>query len=452
MTSLPDLSYEPSLLARQSQLENCVFESSYTAPALMARAITDSKSLKPAEKMALLKFLPDGHPEVLDARSVCGYYCRDERPELFTIGAESIRKLLDDRSYRGYVHTHRERLVHTAEFYGTPWLSVADTPEPLHSAVDEIHSQLDDSSLSHDARRQLEMRRAILAPKNTLRSRYTNYPLEVVERLSNRQASSGEGRLAFTVTTCRRLSLLKESMNAFLNCCLDLDMIDTWVLVDDNSSGEDRAEMRRLYPFFHFIERGPAERGHAKGLNILWKLLEERGIEHVFHMEDDRVFLRPKEYVRMGLDILRDSEGQGVAQVVYSRNYSDSWNDWYRHEGRVVTRLNPPLRYVVHRGHEGEQEPTWSDVNVEGWPHFSLNPSLIHLGRLRRTSSFEPSFLEEHETFEFEFATRYARAGFKSAFPDDVFVLHIGKLHSEQHTLNKDAYQLNRHSRFGRKY
>lgn len=261
------------------------------------------------------------------------------------------------------------------------------------------------------------------------------------------------GRIALSITTCRRLSLFKESINSFLNCCLDLDMIDRWILVDDNSSEQDRAEMRRLYPFFRFIERGPAERGHARGLNMLWRLLEDEGVEYVLHLEDDRVFLRPKPYVRMGLDILDRGSEHGVAQVVYSRYYADSWNDWHRFGGVTVTRQDPFARYVIQDPRGGERDDLRRGLRSrETWPHFSLNPSLTHIGRLRRAAGLHLHFDEEHQEFEREFAGRYQAAGFKTAFPDDIFVLHIGKLFWEQHKFVKDAYQLNRLGRYGRKY
>lgn len=451
MTSSPGLHYDPELLAHQALLEQHVFTSSYTAVGSLARRVTDATTLEPPEKMMLLRLLPDDHPTVLDGQAVCGYYCEHERPDLFGIGVESLRKLLDNACYRGYVRMHEARLRQNAEFYGTPWLSLTDDPTPLHAAIDEINRELDEGLLTDSARRKLEQRRAILAPRDTLRSRHTQYPEAIVERLCRRPPRD-ETKLAFTITTCRRLSLFQESMNAFLNCCLDLDRIDTWILIDDNSSEADRAEMRRLYPFVHFIERGPAERGHERSLNCLWKHLDEHGVEHVFHMEDDRVFLRPKPFIGMGMEILQDAESQGVAQVVFSRHYSDSWNDWYYEQGYAIARMNPRLRYVLHCGYDGLGEFGWQNASNRTWPHFSLNPSLIHFGRLRRTEAFVPRFVEGHDMFEFEFAVRYARAGLRTAFPDDVFVLHVGKLHWEQHTLKKDAYELNRHSRFGKTY
>ena len=55
---------------------------------------------------------------------------------------------------------------------------------------------------------------------------------------------------------------------SFLNACADLDRIDRFICVDDNSSAADRAEMERRFPFFEFIWKGPEDKGHVRPIAV----------------------------------------------------------------------------------------------------------------------------------------------------------------------------------------
>ena len=60
-------------------------------------------------------------------------------------------------------------------------------------------------------------------------------------------------QLLVLVDFLERFDLFEKTMNSFINCCLDLHMIDKWIVVDDNSSEVDRIKMKKLYPFIEFI-------------------------------------------------------------------------------------------------------------------------------------------------------------------------------------------------------
>lgn len=53
-----------------------------------------------------------------------------------------------------------------------------------------------------------------------------------------------------SMTTCKRYDLFQKTVNSFLNCCLDLDKIDYFFCVDDNSSNLDKLQMQEKYGFF----------------------------------------------------------------------------------------------------------------------------------------------------------------------------------------------------------
>ena len=63
-----------------------------------------------------------------------------------------------------------------------------------------------------------------------------------------------------TITTCKRLDLFNQTVNSLLNHWEDLNQIDYFLVVDDNSSKEDRQKMKDLYPFFNFYMKKPEEK------------------------------------------------------------------------------------------------------------------------------------------------------------------------------------------------
>jgi GR25 family glycosyltransferase involved in LPS biosynthesis len=58
------------------------------------------------------------------------------------------------------------------------------------------------------------------------------------------------------------------------------------------------------------------------------------------------------------------------------------------------------------------------------WPHFTLRPSLMRTDAMQAVGRFD----DRVEDFELEFAHRYQRHGWHTAFFDEVHFLHIGKL------------------------
>ena len=85
---------------------------------------------------------------------------------------------------------------------------------------------------------------------NQVADRYIYYNIEKVNYLLNRKQRDFP-QVTLTMTTCKRYDLFEKTINSILNC-FDLEQIDFWICVDDNSSEEDRNKMKELYPFFNF--------------------------------------------------------------------------------------------------------------------------------------------------------------------------------------------------------
>jgi len=91
----------------------------------------------------------------------------------------------------------------------------------------------------------------------------------LLKKIITRPRTITENSIIITMTTCKRYNLFEQTVNSFLECCRDLeDYIFCWLVVDDNSSAEDRNRMKRDYPFMTFVFKDSENKGHARSMNI----------------------------------------------------------------------------------------------------------------------------------------------------------------------------------------
>jgi GR25 family glycosyltransferase involved in LPS biosynthesis len=240
-------------------------------------------------------------------------------------------------------------------------------------------------------------------------------------------------RVLLTITSCKRVDLFRRTVNSLLRTWTDLDAVDSFFCVDDNSSEEDRVAMRAEFPFFEFYWKTPAERGHRESMNIIWRLLQERKPTFWVHLEDDWLFFRRGSYVREPIEILERSPARAanVQQLLYNRNYAELYSDGWGINGG--TALEPGV--LLHQ----------KDVSVTGrncayWPHYSFRPSVVRVAPILALGNFDSA----NTFFERDYADRWFAAGHRSAFYDDIRCLHIGRLTSDRSSSTAvNAYTLN---------
>jgi GT2 family glycosyltransferase len=274
------------------------------------------------------------------------------------------------------------------------------------------------------------------------------YPGAVVDRLARRRRAA-RPRVTLTITSCRRLELFEQTVDSFLTCCEDVQRIGRFVCVDDGSSPADRRRMQQRYPFFEFVWKERAEKGHARSMNLLLEMLDS---PYWLHLEDDWRFLVPAPYVERGLAVLRDD--RRIGQVLFNRNYGETLECREIRGGLVRWTARERQRYRVHVHEQPGTSAFDAAVAALGegartnawWPHFSLRPSLMRTAAIRAAGPFRP----EAAHFELALAERYAAAGNRSAFFDAINCVHLGKLTWESgQPARPNAYALNDEPQFG---
>ncbi len=271
-----------------------------------------------------------------------------------------------------------------------------------------------------------------------------NMLYEKSQLLKENDALKNKNNVIFTVTTCKRFDLFEKTMNSLINCTKDIDLIDEWLCVDDNSSEEDRMLMKERYPFFTFIFKNPDEKGHSKSMNIIRDYVITSGYKYTLHMEDDWQAALEMDYIKPCIQIIEENK-EGIKQVVQNRQYVQLIRSRdIDLKGGFQRYLSNGYRYIVHEFYpKGSEEETqfWKRINggysASYWPHYSLNPSIME----SKVYKWLGPYNENVKHFEMEYASRYTNAGFKTGFFDNITRLHIGKLIGEEG--KKNAYELN---------
>lgn len=252
-----------------------------------------------------------------------------------------------------------------------------------------------------------------------------------------------------TMTSCKRLALFQKCMRSIaatwqmppgasalpaVQAPRDPRVLE-WVVVDDNSSPEDRAAM--VWEFgarVTFVFKPPAAKGHVASMNLLLRRVKDSGATWWVHLEDDWEFVAARDYIGDGIACMQ--RYSHIHQVLFNINYVQTEED-----GRVV-QGDKPLddAYTEH-----VYRPEWRECpyrNNHYWPHFSLQPSVI---RVQALHAVPGDFTCTPTFFEMEYARKWAAAGHRSAFFRAVTCVHIGRQVKDSflpgHDLN--AYELN---------
>lgn len=308
-------------------------------------------------------------------------------------------------------------------------------------AYDILHDTLQNNTLNEDISNRLLFNQHFSI--RYIQNRYTDYNLDKVRYLMNKQPNSLP-LVTLSITSCKRFDLFKKTINSILNC-FDIDKIDEWFCVDDNSSEYDRRQMKMLYPFFTFYFKTPEEKGHPRSMNIILKHVKT---PYLFHTEDDWKFFVKNNYIERMLDIA--NMDINIGQCLINKNYSETERDIGIKGGIFRTTLNG-RRYYIHEFANTENEKlAWLQKHGNGlssnyWPHFSFRPSLIKTSVLKRVGIFD----EKANHFEMEYAYRYVSQGFISVFFEGIYSIHTGRLTSERTDETKlNAYALNNEKQF----
>jgi GR25 family glycosyltransferase involved in LPS biosynthesis/glycosyltransferase involved in cell wall biosynthesis len=284
--------------------------------------------------------------------------------------------------------------------------------------------------------RALETRGITLEPvqRQVLSKLIDKYKPLLIQPYTGPLPPSNTNRISvlFTMTTCKRFDLFEKTMNSILHTWTDLNKVDYFFCVDDNSRQIDRTKMTKAYPFMNFYMKDSTEKGHRASMNIIYNKIKELQPTYWIHMEDDWLFFQKEAYVQKSIDFLERNESKDIHQILYNRNYAEIYEGWSINGGQL---LEPG--FLLHLKSDQIQGP-----NCGYWPHYSFRPSMVRAKTILDLGNYD----SPNTFFERDYADRYFAKGHKSAFFNTISALHIGKLTSDK--TGENAYTLNNMGQF----
>jgi tetratricopeptide (TPR) repeat protein len=280
-------------------------------------------------------------------------------------------------------------------------------------------------------------------------------------------------KIMMVMTTCRRYHLFHQTMISILRKFPrhELNMVHTFLIVDDGSSEDDLKKMRDNFgSLFEIVSNSDVpgtSKGHPYSMNYIRDRVIRENFDYVVHLEDDWIFLDSKNYISECLDIMEYDPK--VNQVMFNRNYhlrgSDElmyMNDFNRDVKRVTARSSRYYHHMynssgtwleraVHNQYDPEvlHDPIDPMRRTESWPGFSFHPSMYSVAK---TIALIGPYVT-HKEFERCYSTEmYWNTPYTTAFLDDFSVYHKGKIPGfDEPDQKQNAYDLNPEARPGAK-
>jgi glycosyltransferase involved in cell wall biosynthesis len=139
------------------------------------------------------------------------------------------------------------------------------------------------------------------------------YPEALVQSLA---ARPGDAEVTVSLVAGPDRETTEQTLNSFLNCCLDVSRVGRFLVLDGDLSASDRAELRKLYGFLEFARRRAGD-GPAAQLAQLRARIDGR---FWLHLGQRWRFFAPENYITR-LTAVLDAEPQ-VFQV--GINFADA--------------------------------------------------------------------------------------------------------------------------------
>ena len=327
----------------------------------------------------------------------------------------------------------------------------------FNKLIEEYKQSLKDhnSNLNINVYKQFEKIKYIFEDMHGCYSEYNSDNVKNICYNIYKNKQNNTGDVTITMTSCKRLDLFQRTVNSFLECCQDLNLIKEWIVIDDNSDTNDKEIMKNLYPFITFVFKNKHEKGHVKSMNILKNIINTT---YFFNIEDDWEFFYKDNYLIKCINVLKIDDNYG--QCLINKNYGEGSDCFDTIGGILKYYVQSDLNKQFFFEHQFIQDKLeiqkeflkYTEINNNQilknqyyWPHFSFRVGMTKTSILKEIGNFN-----EVVHFEMEYAYRYVSKKYKTTFLDSIYCSHIGRRTSERFNSEKlNAYDLNKVDQFG---
>jgi FkbM family methyltransferase len=349
--------------------------------------------------------------------SISAYYCNNKDK-----GYETTKEIIFNKNVNDF---HYESTIINLSFY-KDYLKKDNNIKSIFNSINHFIIELNKKDKLNNGH------------FDTWKTVYDIYKKELVKYKPYSFKNKKENPKVFiSFTTCKRFHLFYQTINSILNTWCDINKIDYWFVVDDNSEEFERNNMKKLYPWIDYYFKNENQKGHASSMHIIYNKLKELKPKYWIHMEDDFLFFDEMNYIEKGIEGLKLLKNKNVKQILFNRSY-----------GEIIDHYTTKCHKIINDDyavHQFDKNKKINEPNCFYWPHYSFRPSIIDT-----QSIFELGNFDSKGFIEMIYAEKWSNKGYKSGFFNKITNLHIGRLTSERHDKTKsNSYELNQTSQFG---
>ena len=183
--------------------------------------------------------------------------------------------------------------------------------------------------------------------------------------------------------------------------------IREYLVVNEYDEGADILvdKLRSEFPQIRFRQKGLADKGQARSLNLILDHLRQYQYTYWIHWEES--WYCTGRFIDDALEILDTTQ---ISQLKLADNY---W-DWRRKGSRHLEYTYYPKYVYIQprdkRDYQSRRQVPWEE-DIHWWPLFSLRPGVDRVSHILRSGKFNTSVAKWPVTFEYDFAHQWISEG-----------------------------------------
>lgn len=216
--------------------------------------------------------------------------------------------------------------------------------------------------------------------------------------------------------SCKRIEFFKKNFNAFWSLCEDQHRIDSFIVIDDNSSLEDNHRILELSSKVNIpsiVMHKNITKGHAQSLNLMMVLCKTK---YLLIIEDDWLFVKGGKFLSWAIDIM--SKHTNVKKVCYDFGSSGK-------------RLNEIPEKDIYKENNIEYFIS-ENYKQNDWPSFTFRQGLLdreacidNIGLFSPNPVFTHDPMHHPPTCETDYGVRFNNYGYRTAYMTSTLVQEL---------------------------
>ena len=111
-----------------------------------------------------------------------------------------------------------------------------------------------------------------------------------------------------------RYEKFEKTVNSLLKCFKDINKVDYFLCIDNNSSKEDRKKMIVTYPFFKYYFK---KENDISDDQIINNKLNELKATYLIQIDDDCIFIKPTNYIEKSIKLFKKYD---INKIFFNKN------------------------------------------------------------------------------------------------------------------------------------